>query len=137
LGFGQVTGSPESIYFLKSKRRRFSKKTKINRLQPSFWPGQPGHTRFFIPLFFLQPNPVPALDRPNRPDLGSTRRASRVSKLCSLPCPLTIDLMWSYLHFRESSFRSSLSNPINWDWNHTADFCLHHMVFQTTWVPLQ
>jgi hypothetical protein len=32
----------------------------------------PGHTRFFLFLFFLQPGPVPA---PGRPGLGSTRWA--------------------------------------------------------------
>jgi hypothetical protein len=34
--------------------------------------GQPGHTGFFLPLFFHQPGPVPA---PGRPGPGSTRRA--------------------------------------------------------------
>jgi hypothetical protein len=36
-------------------------------------PGQPGHTGFFLPLFFLQSGPVPAPDRPVGP--------GRVSKL--------------------------------------------------------
>ena len=35
-------------------------------------PGQPGHTGFFLPLFFRQPGPVPV---PGRPGPGSTRRA--------------------------------------------------------------
>jgi hypothetical protein len=35
-------------------------------------PGQPGHTGFFLPPFFHQPGPVPALGRPGP---GSTRRA--------------------------------------------------------------
>jgi hypothetical protein len=35
-------------------------------------PGQPGYTRFFLPLFFLQPGPVSALSRPGP---GLTRRA--------------------------------------------------------------
>jgi hypothetical protein len=36
-GFDWVTGSPESIlFFLKSKPRCFSKKTKVNGLQPGF-----------------------------------------------------------------------------------------------------
>jgi len=40
LGFRVLTGS---IFFLKkSKRRRFSKKKKVNRLQPSFLPGLAG-----------------------------------------------------------------------------------------------
>ena len=39
-------------------------------------PGQPGHTRFFLPLFFLQPGPIPAPGRPAGP--------GRVSKLCSV-----------------------------------------------------
>lgn len=35
-------------------------------------PGQPSHTGFFLPLFFLQPGPVPA---PDRPGPRSTHRA--------------------------------------------------------------
>jgi hypothetical protein len=34
--------------------------------------GQPGHTEFFLTLFFFQPGPVPT---PGRPGPGSTRRA--------------------------------------------------------------
>ena len=33
-------------------------------MQPGFWPG---HTGFFLPLFFLQPGPVPAPGRPDGP----------------------------------------------------------------------
>jgi hypothetical protein len=71
-GFDRVTRSAGSIPILKknSKWRRFSKKkTKINGLQPSFWPGQLGHDF----SYFFQPDPVPALGRPARP--------GRVSKL--------------------------------------------------------
>ena len=81
--FDRVTGSPESIlFFLKSKRRRFSKKTKINGLQPSFWPGlarstgspgQQGHTEFFLSLFFLQPGPVPVSSQLNSRSIYQTR----------------------------------------------------------------
>ena len=54
-------------FFFKSKLHRFSKKnTKINGLQP-------GHTSFFLPLFFLQPGLISAPDRP--------ARSGRVSKL--------------------------------------------------------
>jgi len=48
------------------------KKTKVNGLQPGFWPGQPGHTGSWLMLFFHQPGPVPA---PGQPGPGSTRRA--------------------------------------------------------------
>jgi hypothetical protein len=72
LGFDRVS------FFLKSKRRHFSKKkkTKVNgfaaesyRVNP---PSQPGHIGFSLPPFFLQPDPVPA---PDRPGPGSTCRA--------------------------------------------------------------
>jgi len=66
-----LTGSPgrpgQFFFFKKSKQRHFSKKkkkTKINRLQPGFLPSQPGHTSFFLPLFFLQPGPVLVPGRP-------------------------------------------------------------------------
>jgi hypothetical protein len=46
-------------FFKKSKRRHFSKKTKVNGLQLNFWPGRlvnlPDHTKFFFPLFFFNP----------------------------------------------------------------------------------
>ena len=81
-GFQVLTGSPGfgrvSSCFFKSKRRHFSKKKKQKStgLQPGLAgstrsPGQLGHTGFFLPLFFLQPGPVPASGRPGR-----------VSKLC-------------------------------------------------------
>ena len=69
-------------FFFKSKRRRFSKKTKINGLQPSFWPGlarstgspgQQGHTEFFLSLFFLQPGPVPVSSQLNSRSIYQTR----------------------------------------------------------------
>jgi len=73
-GFDRVTGL---VFFKKSKRRRFSKKKKSQRVcnrvlpgQPP--PGQPGNTGFFLSLFFLQPGPVPA---PGRPGPGSSHRA--------------------------------------------------------------
>jgi hypothetical protein len=69
LGFDRVTGS---IFFLKSKRRRFSKKKKqkstgYNRFFDRVTP--PGHTEFFFTLFFLQLGSVPT------PGPGLTRRA--------------------------------------------------------------
>jgi len=50
-----LTGSSGLIFFYikKSKQRRFSK---------VFDWVLPGHTEFFLPLFFLQSGPVPALD---------------------------------------------------------------------------
>jgi len=83
-GFDRVTGLAGSIFFFKKNQNDVvlvKKKTKINELQPSFWlglamstgsPGQPGHTEFFLTLFFLQPGPVPASGQSG---LGSTRRA--------------------------------------------------------------
>ena len=38
-------------FFLKSKRYRFNKKIKVNRLQPGFWSGQQG--RYVTPVFFF------------------------------------------------------------------------------------
>jgi len=78
LEFRVLTGSsgrPNQFFFLKkSKRRRFSKKNKkiikVNGFATGSWPGrrvnppgQLGHAGFFLPLFFLQPSPVPAPDR--------------------------------------------------------------------------
>jgi len=65
------------LFFLKSKRRRFSKKTKKNKnqrvcnqvLTGSCRVNPSDHTGFFLPPFFLQLCPVPA---PGRPDPGST-----------------------------------------------------------------
>jgi hypothetical protein len=64
-------------FFFKSKRRRFSKKTKKNKnqrvcnqvLTGSCRVNPSDHTGFFLSLFFLQLCPVPA---PGRPDPGST-----------------------------------------------------------------
>jgi len=77
-GFRVLTGSAKSIFFKKnSKRRRLSKKIKVNGFANGFFwvnpRGHPGHTGFFLPLFFLQPDLVPAPGRPGGPD--------RVSKL--------------------------------------------------------
>jgi len=46
------------IIFLKSKRRRFNKKSQW--FATGVLTGLPGHTGFFLTLFFLQPRPVPA-----------------------------------------------------------------------------
>jgi hypothetical protein len=63
---GLVQGSssgfwPDQFFvFLKNQNNVVlvkKKKTKVNGLQP-------GHTGFFLSLFFLQPGPVPALDQP-------------------------------------------------------------------------
>jgi hypothetical protein len=85
-GFRVLIGSPDRLgqfFFLKSKRRCFSKKKKkVNGLQPSFWPGlagSTGHIGFFLPLFFLQPGPVPA---PDRPVPSQPAGPGRVSKVC-------------------------------------------------------
>jgi hypothetical protein len=61
---GRPGPRPGSIlFFFKSKRRRFSKKQMLT-----------GHNRvfdrvadFFLPLFFLQPDPAPAPARPTEP----------------------------------------------------------------------
>jgi hypothetical protein len=64
-----LTGSPgrpgQFFFFLNQNNVILvKKKTKINRLQPGFLPNQPGHTGFFLPLFFLQPGPVLVPGRP-------------------------------------------------------------------------
>ena len=81
----------ESIFFLKkiSKRRRFSKKNKNQRVATGFLtgscrvnpPDQPGYTGFFLSLFFVQPGLVLAASRPAKPN--------RVLKLCFYPIFLT------------------------------------------------
>jgi hypothetical protein len=58
-----LTGSPGRLGHLKkkSKRRRFSKKTKVSGCNQVFdRVNPPGHTEFFLLLFFLQPGPIPA-----------------------------------------------------------------------------
>ena len=72
-GFRVLTGSPDRLgqfLFLKSKRRHFSKKTKkikVNEFATGSCRGPPTESRrFFLSLFFLQPGPVPVLDRPPR-----------------------------------------------------------------------
>jgi len=70
----QVPGFDRVSFFFKSKRCRFSKKNKNQRVCNRVLPGQPaGSAEFFLTLFFLQPGPVPAPSRPARP--------GRVSKL--------------------------------------------------------
>jgi hypothetical protein len=62
-GFDWVTGLPGSIFFLKSKRRRFSKKNQwvaTGFLIGSCWVNLPGHFEFLLSLFFLQPGLIPA-----------------------------------------------------------------------------
>ena len=57
--FDRVTGSSGSIFFLKSKRRCFSKKKKkstgCNQVFDRVLPGQPGTSGFFFPYFFFNP----------------------------------------------------------------------------------
>jgi hypothetical protein len=90
-GFDQVT-RVNSDFFKKSKRSRFSKKNKkstgCNRVfdrvlpgQSGRWVNQPGHTGFWLFLFFLKPSPVLALGRPGP---GSTRRAEPGFKTISI-----------------------------------------------------
>jgi hypothetical protein len=79
-----LTGSPGLIFFNQNDII-LVKKTKVNKLQPVFWPGlsgstgSSGHPGFFLTLFFF--NPVrfqPRVSRvPSRPV-----RPGRVSKLC-------------------------------------------------------
>jgi hypothetical protein len=72
LGFDWITESPES--FKKNKKQNDTvlvkkKSTGCNRILD--WVNQPGHTRFFFPLFFLKPGPVLA---PGQPGSGSICR---------------------------------------------------------------
>jgi hypothetical protein len=68
-----LTGLPGSIFFFKSKRRCFSKKKqKPTGCNQVFDQVLSGHTGFFLPLFFLQPGPILA---PDRPGPGLTCRA--------------------------------------------------------------
>jgi hypothetical protein len=69
-------GRVSFFFYFKSKQHRFSKKNKkkikVNGFTTgSCWVNPPGHTGFFLPLFFLQPGQVPA---PGWPSLESTRR---------------------------------------------------------------
>jgi hypothetical protein len=71
-GHRVLTGSPDrpgQLFFFKSKRRRFSKKTKkikVNGFATGFWSGFTGLARshrIFFSLVFFQSGPVPAPDR--------------------------------------------------------------------------
>jgi len=66
--FNRVIGSSWSISILKKIQNNvvLEKKTKINGLQPDFWPvftGSTGSVESWLFLFFLQPDQIPA---PNR-----------------------------------------------------------------------
>jgi hypothetical protein len=73
LGFNPITRSPRSILiFLKNQNDIIlvkQKKTKVNGLQPGFWPG---HSGFWLSLFFLKLGLVPASGWPGP---GSTCQA--------------------------------------------------------------
>jgi hypothetical protein len=78
-GFDRV--ARVNFFFLKSKRRCFSKKKqKPTGCNQIFDQVLPGHTGFFLPLFFLQPGPILASDRPG-PGLTCQAGPGRVSKL--------------------------------------------------------
>jgi len=85
LGHRVWLGRPDQ-FFKKNQNdvvlvKKNKKKTKINGFVTGPWPGQPGHTEFFLPLFFHQLGPVPAPGRPAGP--------GRVSKLWSRVCTNT------------------------------------------------
>ena len=77
---GPGSGLSKSIIIFKKNKKKyyFSKKTKINGLQPGFWPGLAGSTgliglhQVFSSSIFLQPGPVPA---PEQPGPRSIRQA--------------------------------------------------------------
>jgi len=71
---GRWVGRVNPYFKKNSKRCRFSKKTKVNGLQPGFVgsTGSAGSHRVMIFSIFHQLRPVPA---PGRPDPGSTRQA--------------------------------------------------------------
>jgi hypothetical protein len=73
-------GCPGQFFFFKkSKRRCFSIKKKSTRCNQFFDRILSGHIRFFLPLFFLQPAPVSAPDRPVGP--GFKTMVSRLNFL--------------------------------------------------------
>ena len=92
LDFDQITRFFESKFFFKSKRHRFSKKIKINGLQPDLAgsTGSPSHFGFFLFLFFLQPGPVPAPDRPDP-------RSTYPDRILKLWVKMTSLIWWSKL----------------------------------------
>jgi hypothetical protein len=58
LDFDWITESPGSFKKNKKQNEVKKKSTGCNRVFDRV--NQPGHTRFFLPLFFLKPGPVPA-----------------------------------------------------------------------------
>jgi len=70
--FWVLTGSPESTFFFKKNQNDVilvkKKSTGCNWVFDWVLSGQPGHTGFFLPLFFLQLGPVPAPGRPVKSD---------------------------------------------------------------------
>jgi hypothetical protein len=80
-------GRPDQFFYLKkSKRRRFSKKKSTGCNQVFDRVNPPSHTRFFFPLFFLQPGLV---STPGKPGPGSTYRAGPDFKI------MIITLKWA------------------------------------------
>jgi len=67
-GFNWVTRSPGSIFFKKNQNHVvLVKKQKSTGCNQIFDRVLPGHTGFFLLLFFFQPNPVSASGRPAGP----------------------------------------------------------------------
>jgi len=71
LRFWVLTGSsgrPGQLFFFKKNQNDIVLvKNKTQRVATEFLTGlarSPGHTGFFLPIFFLQPGPVPAPGRP-------------------------------------------------------------------------
>ena len=97
-------GHRVNLYFKKnSKRRRFSKKNKnkSQRVATGFCrvnpPGRPGHAGSWLILFFNQPGPVPA---PDRPSSGSTRQTgpgfqTMLITIVLKPDPVIDPVQWS------------------------------------------
>jgi hypothetical protein len=93
------------------------KQTKINGLQPSFWPGRrvnppgrSGHAGSWLILFFYQASPVPALGRPGR---GSTRRVGPGFKTMVLPNN-TLEIWWNLIGFYLDFILFNFDHQIRW-----------------------
>jgi len=70
-GLRVLTGS-SALIFLNQKDVVLVKKKKSQQVATGFLTGSPGHTGFFFPLFFLQPDSISV---PDRSGSRSTRRA--------------------------------------------------------------
>jgi hypothetical protein len=113
-GSGFWPGRPDQFLILKKIQNGVvlvkKQKTKVNGLQPCFWPWStesPGHDFFY---FFYQPDPVPA---PSRSGLGSTHLTEPgVKTRCNIQMSQIFPQLDGQAHIHPSVSSFSTSYPL-------------------------